>query len=470
MHADYIPSRIWAGYGNTRTLNPLSGEPVADKIARTAREIERIEPDASRPLIRYFEGDTRGFAIQVTPNGTRTFLLCYVAKATGRERRMVIGRYGKAPALSVAAALERAKALRHRVDQGQDPWADGKEERAKAEAALQEKDATLGRLLEAYCAALERAKKPSAAGVRRELRSTIETPFPGLWKRQASLVTLDDLVRPLNRLTRDGKHRQAQKTRSYLRAAYTMAAGATANAAVSDLFEPFAKLPNIARDLATIAGPGVNPDSPEAGEDEGKRALSQPELAAYWARIAAQSDAGGALLRFHLLTGAQRGAQLARLTEANVTDGIVTILDRKGRRTKPRRHALPLLPEALAALDAMRGDAGPYIFTLDGGRTGAGYHALRRKVGEVAAAMVAAGETPGLFTPGELRITVETRLQSVGVSQEIRAHLQSHGLGGIQNRHYAFHPFMEEKQAALETLRSLCEPIPDNVTPIRRKA
>ena len=28
----------------------------------------------------------------------------------------------------------------------------------------------------------------------------------------------------------------------------------------------------------------------------------------------------------------------------------------------------------------------------------------------------------------------------------------------------------EEKQAALETLRSLCEPIPDNVTPIRRKA
>lgn len=443
---------------------------MAEKIARTAREIERIQPDPSRPLIRYFEGDTRGFAIQVTPNGTRTFLLCYVAKGNGRERRMVIGRYGKAPALSISAALERAKALRHRVDQGEDPWADGKAARAKAEAAHQAKDATLGNLLEAYCAALERAKKPSAAGVRRELRSTIEKPFPSLWKRQATLVTLDDLVKPLNRLTRDGKHRQAQKTRSYLRAAYTMAAGAMANAAVSDLFEPFAKLPNIARDLATIDAPTVDADAPEALEEEGKRALSQPELAAYWKRIAALDDAGGALLRFHLLTGAQRGAQLARLTGANVAEGAITILDRKGRRTKPRRHSIPLLPEAEEALEAMRGDAGPYVFSLDGGRTGAGYHALRRKVGEVAAAMVAAGETPATFTPGELRITVETRLQAAGVSQEIRAHLQSHGLGGIQNKHYAFHPFMEEKRAALETLRALCEPLPDNVTPMRRKA
>lgn len=443
---------------------------MADKIARTAAEVERIKPDPSRPLIRYFEGDTRGFAIQVTPNGTRTFLLCYVAKASGRERRMVVGRYGKAPALSVAAALERAKSLRHRVDQGEDPWADGKAERAKAEAALQAKDATLGKLLEAYCAALERAKKPSAAGVRRELRSTIETPFPGLWKRQAAQVTVDDLVKPLNRLTRDGKHRQAQKTRSYLRAAYTMAAGAAANAAVSDLFEPFAKLPNIARDLSTIDAPTVDADSPEALEDDGKRALSQPELAAYWKRIAALDDASGALLRFHLLTGAQRGAQLARLTGANIADAAVTILDRKGRRTKPRRHTLPLLPEAEAALDVMRGDAGPYVFTLDGGRSGAGYHALRRKVGEVAAAMVAAGETPETFTPGELRITVETRLQAAGVPQEVRAHLQSHGLGGIQNKHYAKHDFTEEKREALETLRKLCNPLPANVTPIRRKA
>lgn len=470
MHADYIPSRIWAGYGNTRTLNPLPGDPVADKIKRTAEAINAVEVNPSRPVIRYFEGDTRGFALQVTPNGTRTFLLCYVAKATGRERRMAIGRFGKAPALSVAAALERAKALRHRVDMGEDPWADGKAARAVAEAERQAKDATLGNLLEAYCEALERARKPSAAGVRRELRSTLETPFPSLWKRQASLVTLEDLVKPLNRLTRDGKHRQAQKTRSYIRAAYTMAAGAAANAAVSDLFEPFTKLPNIGRDLATIEAPGVSADSPEALEDDGKRALTQPELTAYWQRIRALDDAGGALLRFHLLTGAQRAAQLSRLTTAHVTGGTLTLLDGKGRRSKPRRHTLPLLPEAQDALEAMRGDAGPYLFTLDGGRTGAGYHALRRKVGEVAQAMVDAGETTQTFTPGELRITVETRLQAAGVSQEIRAHLQSHGLGGIQNKHYAKHDFAAEKLAALETLRALCEPVPSNVTPIRRKA
>jgi integrase len=391
-----------------------------------------------------------------------------VAKATGRERRMVIGPYGKAPALSLSAALAKAQELRALVNAGRDPWQEAKAGREHAVAERMAKGATLGNLLQAYCDALERAKKPSAAGVRRELRSTIEDPFPSLWKRQAAQVTLDDLVKPLNRLTRAGKHRQAQKTRSYLRAAYTMAAGSTVNAAVSDLFEPFAKLPNIGRDLATIEQPGTAADDPEAMEDAGKRALSQPELAAYWRRIAAMDDASGALLRFHLLTGAQRGAQLARLTVASVDGDTVTILDRKGRRTKARRHAVPLIPEAAAALETMRGDAGPYVFTLDGGRSVAGYHALRRKVGEVAADMVKAKEIAETFTPGELRITVETRLQAAGVSQEIRAQLQSHGLGGVQNKHYAKHEFTDEKRQALETLRALCNPVPDNVTPIHK--
>jgi integrase len=442
---------------------------VADKLARTVKAIDKLTPEPTRARIHYFEGDTRGFAIQVTPNGTKTFLLCYVAKATGRERRMVIGPYGKAPALSLSAALAKAQELRALVNAGKDPWQDEKAGRAHAVAERMAKGATLGSLLEAYCEALERAKKPSAAGVRRELRSTIETPFPSLWKRQAAMVTLDDLVKPLNRLTRAGKHRQAQKTRSYLRAAYTMAAGSTVNAAVSDLFEPFAKLPNIGRDLATIDQPGTDANDPDATDDPGKRALSQPELAAYWNRIKAMDDATGALLRFHLLTGAQRGAQLARLTAASVDGDVVTILDRKGRRTKARRHSVPLLPEAAQALQAMRGDAGPYVFSLDSGRTGAGYHALRRKVGEVAALMVAAKETSETFTPGELRITVETRLQAAGVSQEIRAQLQSHGLGGIQNKHYAKHEFATEKLEALETLRALCEPVPDNVTPINSR-
>ena len=47
--------------------------------------------------------------------------------------------------------------------------------------------------------------------------------------------------------------------------------------------------------------------------------------------------------------------------------------------------------------------------------------------------MAEAGELEkGPFTAGDLRRTVETRLAAVGVSAEVRAQLQSHGLGGIQ--------------------------------------
>ena len=224
-------------------------------------------------------------------------------------------------------------------------------------------------------------------------------------------------------------------------------------------------MPNIGRDLATIERPKLADD---AEQSNAKRELTQPQLVAYWSRIKAMEGVTGALLRFHLLTGAQRCTQLARLAAHHVTDDAVTIYDPKGRRKQARKHVVPLLPEAAAALGAMRGNEGPYVFTMDGGKSGAGFHQVRRKVLEVAADMVAAKEVPEVFTPGELRITVETRLAAAGVPLEHRAQLQSHGLGGVQFKHYDKHGYMDEKRAALLKLRALCEPQPDNVTPIKR--
>jgi hypothetical protein len=83
---------------------------------------------------------------------------------------------------------------------------------------------------------------------------------------------------------------------------------------------------------------------------------------------------------------------------------------------------------------------------------------VRAIVGQVAADMVGAGEVAATFTPGELRITVETRLAAAGVSRETRAQLQSHGLGGVQGKHYDKHSYMDEKREALATLRRLLEP------------
>ena len=64
---------------------------------------------------------------------------------------------------------------------------------------------------------------------------------------------------------------------------------------------------------------------------------------------------------------------------------------------------------------------------------------------------------------------LNTLLASAGVSQEIRGRLQSHGISGVQARHYDGHEYLEEKRMALETLVRLLEQRQvTNVTPIHK--
>jgi hypothetical protein len=56
------------------------------------------------------------------------------------------------------------------------------------------------------------------------------------------------------------------------------------------------------------------------------------------------------------------------------------------------------------------------------------------------------------FQLKRVRSGVETLLAANRISREIRGHVQSHGLTGIQARHYDGHDYMLEKRHALELL------------------
>ena len=71
-------------------------------------------------------------------------------------------------------------------------------------------------------------------------------------------------------------------------------------------------------------------------------------------------------------------------------------------------------------------------------------------VNDIVTEMLKAKELREGFELRDIRRTCETMLAALGVSSDIRAQIQSHGLGGVQARHYDRHNYMEEKRATLE--------------------
>jgi hypothetical protein len=75
---------------------------------------------------------------------------------------------------------------------------------------------------------------------------------------------------------------------------------------------------------------------------------------------------------------------------------------------------------------------------------------IKEMVKYISAAMVKAEEAREPFQLRDLRRTAETMLAKLGTGPNIRGEVQSHGLGGVQKRHYDQHDYLEEKRAALQ--------------------
>lgn len=78
------------------------------------------------------------------------------------------------------------------------------------------------------------------------------------------------------------------------------------------------------------------------------------------------------------------------------------------------------------------------------------------------------------FQFSDLRRTAETIMASLGIHKDIRAQVQSHGLGGVQDRHYDRHSYMDEKRAAINAwqgyldLLAAGKPMVSNVLELRQ--
>jgi len=323
--------------------------------------------------------------------------------------------------------------------------------RREAEEAAREKSSqTLGALCEAYADQLRHDQKVSHAEVRKRLQRHVRDKHPRLWATPAVDVMPEQVIDVMRGLVDRGKARTANLIRSYLRSAYRTAINARLSPKSRPALLAFNIKSNPVRDIAMAEDSGGVRD----------RVLSVAELRAYWGALKDFPAPAGAALRFHLMTGGQRFAQLRRATTKDIDHDAraIRLLDGKGRRRKPRLHWVPLVEpaeDAMAAMCPVR--LGPYLFTLTQGQTPADRAALSRALKQIAEGMVADGRASALFSLGDVRRTVETVLSGAGISEEWRAHLQSHGLSGVQARHYDRHSYAPEKREAIETLRRIIE-------------
>lgn len=385
-----------------------------------------------------------------------TFYFQYFVPGQGKEvkRSLPLGEYDETGkrGLSLSQARDRAAGLARLYRDGVTNLHTHFERQRESEgeatrrAAQDARRGSLHQLLNAYVGHLKNHGKQSAKDVRSIFNTHVFDAAPEIAARKANEVTVDDFVRLIGKLTEAGKGRTAAKLRSYLRAAYSLA--------ISSKTDPDAPMTLHTFGIETNPVASVGARRLSKYNRARKRVLDASEMGAFLRRVDAldegvQKD----VLRLLLFLGGQRPMQLLRLTPADIDlqAGTITLYDGKGSRREPRRHVVPLVKQAAEILERrlVRVSDGIPLFSTDD-RTTMRHETISVLVSEISAEMLGAKEAREDFELRDLRRTAETMLASLKVPSDVRAQLLSHGLGGVQNRHYDHHDYSLEKKRALE--------------------
>ena len=179
-----------------------------------------------------------------------------------------------------------------------------------------------------------------------------------------------------------------------------------------------------------------------ARETARERVLSDAELASLYVSAGALAEPQGALVRLLILTGQRRGEVAGmRWDELDLAAGIWSL---PGERTKNGQpHTVPLPAEAVALLRTVKRRAGAaLVFEGRRGTAFSGFGKLKDSLdAALAAAAKEAGKTVVPWTMHDLRRTMATGGQRLGVRLEVTEALLNHvsgsrsGIVGVYQRH-----------------------------------
>jgi integrase len=426
----------------------------------TERKIETLATEHGRKDRLVFDDVQRGLAVRVTAGGGRTFLCQYTL--SGHKWRVPLG---SCSALSLANAREAAAAVMGDVAKGRNPAAERKDAAAAERARRTRNRLTLRVLIQDWNRLHLAGRRPRYAA---EAVRALHYAFADHLDDAAEDLDRASVVRALDALTRHRKRRDGNgverpsgaamtgRTAAYGRAAF---AWAVKRGAVR--VNPFADLP-VAKSVA-----------------KRERVLSDAEIAEIW-RVAGKAAVPyGTIIRLLILTGQRRG-EVAGMQPSELSNDLST-WTMPGERTKNGEpHTVPLSAPARELLrqqldaSARSANAGLVLPGAFGTPFEGWSKAKRRLDGAIAKARVKAAAVTGkspeampAWTVHDLRRTVATSLQRLGVRLEVTEAVLNHisgsraGIAGIYQRH----DWAAEKRAALDAWAAHLLTIDEQRTP-----
>jgi integrase len=364
--------------------------------------------------VDWFDADTPGLALRVTPAGARTWYAFY---RVGRTTRRV--KLGTFPALELAAARKKARKTRVQIDEGADP----------AHERKQSRDAfTVGDLATVYLEQHARAHKRTWKDDHWRLERYI---LPAWKSRPVAAITRADVHAVLDRIVADGHPIQANRVLALI-----------------------SKLWNVAIDRghATV-NPCYRMGKP-APERSRAIVLDDDQLRALWQALDAQQGDAADAIRLRLLTG-QRGGEVHQMEwpEVDLRAGVWTIPDSKAKNH--RAHRVPLSASALAILQARCDDR-----TATQPRVFPGLYHQREDLRELGAIH------NGTYRWHDLRRTVATRLAGLGYSEEVIGRVLNHAKRGVTATIYNQFEYDGQKRHALDAWAHALSTIVQNEAPV----
>ncbi len=396
---------------------------MAEKRALTIKRVQSIKPP-TKGQVDYFDAALPSFALRVTANGAKSFVLLYRPKVgpdAGKLRRMTIG---SAAEWSLADARDEARDWKRRIEKGEDP----KEVLAQQHAqAVERAENSFGKIADDFIRKYAKRHNKSWDQAERILQRYV---VPKWGDRPIDSITRRDVIGLLDDIVEDDKPVLANRVLAHTRTVF-----------------------NWCIERGILESTPIAQVKPPGGKERPRdRSLSDEEIRALWPAFEEAGYPFGPFMKLLLVTGQRRGEMAGiKWSDLDLEERVWSLASEATKAG--RAHSVPLSPLAVKIIESLPRFNGPYVFTtLDGERPVSGYSRAKQRVEQALNRSRVKEELDPIpnWRLHDLRRTCASGMARLGVTSDHIGRVLNHSPKGVTAQVYDKHTYMPEKRRALE--------------------